>query len=499
MIVDVIQNIIHYCQLRSVINLCEMDKHTYQNTYVYEINEKSYGYNKIEPHVLCQKKYSKLRKLYVSHNKKLVDISNLSHTLIHLEIGPHACISNIYSFSDLLTTLICRGNMSCMNQECINKFTKLQKLCIQGNKRIINLNHLAKTLIKLNCSFTNIDQTGISNLNLISISVCGTRNINNLNHMKNTMQVLKCDENSGINQNGINKLVNLRKFYCNNNPNIYSANHMSKSLQILEVIGLESGIGQDGIAKLRNIHSLNIKDNRNIRDLNHMADTLTELNCGGIFCGISQNGIRLLSGIRKLNIDYNGNIFDLNHMKKLEILKCCGIYSKINNDSICQLNNITYLDLYDNMYVSNLENLSYTLERLSCGGQSCIIDQNTIVKLKNIVHLDMYCNYNVTDISHLWKSLRSLNCGASMVGQNCIEKLPYLHTLDVSHNKLITNVNHLCKSLIYLYCNGSSSGLGSEGINKLEKICYMESYRNSKVGTIDKIKHILIKHNDRFV
>ena len=79
---------------------------------------------------------------------------------------------------------------------------------------------MKNTLKILNCeNDSGIDQNGILELNLIELRVNNNEKIKNMNHMKNTLKKLDCSYDSGIDQNGISEL-NLIKLDASHNEKI---------------------------------------------------------------------------------------------------------------------------------------------------------------------------------------------------------------------------------------------------------------------------------------
>ena len=110
-----------------------------------------------------------------------------------------------------------------LNQKIIeqNKYRCVEKLYAYDNEKIKNVNHMKKTLKKLNCCGSNngIDQNGISELNLIELRTNNNKKIKNVNHMKETLKILYCIRESGIDQKGISEL-NLIELYAFDNNKI---------------------------------------------------------------------------------------------------------------------------------------------------------------------------------------------------------------------------------------------------------------------------------------
>ena len=161
-----------------------------------------------------------------------------------------------------------------MDQDILEqtKFRKLKILKCHDNERIYSVNHLADTLIKLNCCWkSNIDQDGISQLKLLKILKCDdNRKIHSVNHLANTLIELNCSYDSKIDQHGISQLKLLNILKCYDNRKIYSVNHLANILTELDCGG-ESKINQNGICRLKSIKILKCDLNGRINDVNHLV------------------------------------------------------------------------------------------------------------------------------------------------------------------------------------------------------------------------------------
>ena len=144
--------------------------------------------------------------LYLYDLKDTINLYNLNK-----DHQDNVRITNLYNISEHIYKL---------NQKIIeqNKYRCVEKLYAFNNEKIKNVNHMKKTLKKLNCSgySSGIDQNGISQLNLIELRTSNNKKIQNVNHMKRTLKILLCRYNSGIDQNGILELnlIFLMFFSC---------------------------------------------------------------------------------------------------------------------------------------------------------------------------------------------------------------------------------------------------------------------------------------------
>src|SRR5690606_11429325 len=113
-----------------------------------------------------------------------------------------------------------------LNDEILRKYPFIKYLNVSNNSQVTYINHLTK-LENLNaCGKCRIDNGGISDLNLIEISIVANSRITNLNHMTKLKILDAWDHNCGIGDEGISKL-NLIKLYASDNSKITNVNHMS--------------------------------------------------------------------------------------------------------------------------------------------------------------------------------------------------------------------------------------------------------------------------------
>ena len=145
-------------------------------------------------------------------------------------------IQIICDFADIKTQL----NLTSLSQECYDrikirqlsdkcatqdvirqkKFNELQKLNVRDNPKITDVNHLANTLIELDCGWNyiigtycncGIDQKGISDLlKLQKLVTDANATITDVNHLRNTLIELDCADICGIDQKGIADLLKLQ-------------------------------------------------------------------------------------------------------------------------------------------------------------------------------------------------------------------------------------------------------------------------------------------------
>ncbi len=208
----------------------------------------------------------------------------------------------------------------------------IQKLNLCESNKIFDLNFLTK-LKELDCSFTEINDNNIKELNLEHLSANNCKNITNINHMSK-LKILDVSGNCGVNDYGIKNLLNIVELNASENTKITNVNHMLK-LKILDAIG-NCGVNDYGIKNLLNVIKLNASSNTKITNVNHMLK-LEILGASGN-CGVNDYGIKNLLNIVELIVSENTKITNINHMTKLKILYTQSTNGGINNAGISGIN-----------------------------------------------------------------------------------------------------------------------------------------------------------------
>lgn len=446
-------------------------------------------------------------------------------------------MSKVYRANLYITNLydIDKSIMIKMNQDTIEqeKFKRVKKLYIFGNKMVHNLNHL-KSLKVLNCGssynngiatriteqirvllqnnkyvfmnnfdlYTNklnelagyfyrgINQQGISELELNELYCDDNLNITNVNHMKNTLKIFSCCGVCGVDQNGISEL-NLEEFICDDNTKINSVNHMDKTLKILKCRidsyhnPNQNMLGQNGIKGITNLIELYIGGNKNIHDLNHIKDSLKILDCSYnnnfyFESGLTQNGISELK-LESLCLCGTKNINSLNHMQKT--LKYLKLYCWPIDISELHLSELVISFSYDDHYnypKIYLSHMKDTLKKLAldCGK---LADQDSISELQ----LNSLCiNYKNTikNLNHMKDTLKKLECyESSKLTQDAISDLR-LEELRIFSSSKINNFNHMKDTLKKLNIDFTHYHIACIDQLQLEKLCF---YNNLDLRNID--------------
>ena len=202
-----------------------------------------------------------------------------------------------------------------LTDEILQLHSFVTDLTIVDNPNITNINHMTRLKKLFIFGKCNIDNTGISNVNVKYLNLRYYDKITNVNHMS-ILEILYANSRTcGIDNAGIANL-NLVALYAADNTKITNVNHMT-NLQVLEASGT-CGIGDDGIRNL-NLIKLDAGYNKKITNVNHM--TRLEILDAGWRCGINSGGISNLN-LKELYADYNPRIkaADVAHMHNLRIV-----------------------------------------------------------------------------------------------------------------------------------------------------------------------------------
>lgn len=323
MIIDILQPVVNFSELKNQINLMQMNKHTYNDIYIYSL----ICTKKMDNNIIRQKKFCKLRTLCVT-NDKVECLNHLSNTLSKLD---------------------CSGYYCGVNQDGIMNLKNLETLRCSQNEKIHSVNHLANVLSELCCcgSECGIDQNGIMNLKSLKTLCCASnKKIRSVNHLSETLLDLNCSMDCGIDQSGIQNVTKLKILDCSNNEKIEDVNHLAETLEELycnfydhrtgDYVLPQNGVYQNGISELKFLKILFCSDNFKINNVNHLKNTLVHLVCGG-GCGIDQYGISELKILETLDCSENPNIINVNHMAGSLKALCCYGGSGVNDLGISML------------------------------------------------------------------------------------------------------------------------------------------------------------------
>jgi len=115
--------------------------------------------------------------------------------------------------------------------------------------------------------------------------------------------------------------------------------------------------------------------------------------------------------------------------------------SKITNDILQKNVFIKKLNLYDNLLVTNLDNLSHITE-LDISGK-CIIHQQQITHLAQLTRLNISNNISISHL-HPFTKLACLRMpGVCNISNDELNRLTSLHKLDITYNNSITCIDNL--------------------------------------------------------
>lgn len=386
MIVDIVQSVVDCGVLKANITLCQLNKYTYENIYIYYTHNKDYDYFEMDQDIMKQKKFSRIKKLCMSDNDNIYNVNHLSGTLTSLDCSDQCGI----------------------NQNGISQLKNINALNIYNNKYIYDIIFLNKNLKKLTCSeIINPQQKVTSKIDTIfnSIHDCQV-GVHAAPQSYTQGQLSKLD--------GLSELTIEDCYECVQIPNLAdtltylncTCSHIHnigvlKLLTHLDCSHCEY-ITQYDIEQLKFLKILNMNYADNICDLGHLSDTLKELHCSAntsVYSKnkMSQKGIEKLFKLVHIECNDNTHIHNVNHMKNLETLECTG-KSGVNQEGIANLAHLKYLDCSFNPHIIDVNHMASTLERLECQGDNCGIGQKGIENLLRLKHIECQHNSKITDI-----------------------------------------------------------------------------------------------------
>lgn len=473
MITDIIQNIINFSFVQQQIDLCQMDKYMYNNTYIYKLKIKSRYKNIINQKIIEQKKFSRLKKLCVTNVKKIYDVNHLAETLICLKCGI----------------------LSSIDQSGIAKLKNLKKLVMKGNNYIHNLDNVAHCLEYLDCSsvpceyddtnyfYTSLNPGTFEKLRLRVLIARDCGYIKDLYDMNGTLRKLNCDGSCGIDQNAILKLSNIEYLSCNGNNKIHNVNHLQYKLKKLNCKYF-SGINQSGITDLLNLESLQCDFNDKIHDISHLSDTLTKLKCNSFF---TQDMITKMTKLRNISFNNNNNIKDLSCLDKTLTYLDLGLCIEFTNENLRKLNNLKILVIGKSDINYDLDHLKNTLEVLKCGQSAYMngspgVDQNSINYLKKIRILHIRECKHVNDITMFSDTLEELYIDRATNKSVCdnIQKMKKLKKLCLEDSTVeIKDLMFACESIQKIDAWNEINFINKENICKyrrLQSLCPNKNY-----------------------
>ncbi len=225
---------------------------------------------------------------------------------------------------------------------------------------------------------------------------------------ENLCNEIKTLNSKCIEQNTLNKCINVVKLNICNNCNITTVNQL-RFIEDLDISGNLCGVDQDGISWLKIVKILNMSNNNKIYDLNHLQQ-ITELDVSKTY-SISQYRISSLLLIAKLNVSENDEVYEFNHLKfliDLDISNMPDVLERYNNNcnkwqvGISNATTIKVLNVSGNCNIKNVNHLKSLVSlNISCKRQFCGVDQNGISELSNIKVLNANNNHKIDNVNHL--------------------------------------------------------------------------------------------------
>ena len=175
------------------------------------------------------------------------------------------------------------------------------------------------------------------------------------------------------------------------------------------------------------------------------------------------------------------NLYNLNkdHQENIIITNLYDISYEYKNklsQQIIEQNKNKYVEkLYalDNKKIKNVNHIKNTLKILNCSHASKI-DQNSISEL-NLIELNTTNNKKIENVNHMKNTLKILHCNHdSEIDQKGIAELNLIE-LRSTGNEKIKNVNHMEKTLKILDC-GYKCGIDQNGISDGVKLYFTPSH-----------------------
>lgn len=306
MIIDVLQQICNLTDIQNQIKLIGINKLTYMNVFIREINRKK-SFFSIEPYlekevvcdhlsklktdILKQKKFSRLEHLYFRHVS--VDLTRLivcKTTLTSLDFSFSTNLKYKKSLGNIkkLHGVELKMNLSNVNfenmlsfsgqldQAIFDRFMNLQYLDVWNWYLPLNVTpmcNIRNTLTTLICAGQSnpIDQKILDEFNILRYLDCTDNNrINNVDKFSDTMEILHCTDS---NIHDISKLKKLKEF-CDFSD---KSHNFENVVDVITSIGCYN-IDQKIINKMTKLGTLKIRsENHSITNLNHLKNTLTIL------------------------------------------------------------------------------------------------------------------------------------------------------------------------------------------------------------------------------
>lgn len=212
--------------------------------------------------------------------------------------------------------------------------------------------------------------------------------------MPNLTKIIKMDISfCGTISFDINKFTSLTNLNINSNTFIKNITNLT-TLTTLNAGGY-SGIRQNSLDVLINLKKLNIDYKNDITSISHLTN-LTFLNANGNFCSIKQNSLDSLTNLTFLSIDYNSYIKPINNLTNLNNLS---LHSNVLINDTRNLTKLIVLKVSGYSIID--QNNIRLLTDLNIAGPRCKIDQADIMNLYSLRAIKTIYNDKIISIIHL--------------------------------------------------------------------------------------------------
>lgn len=249
--------------------------------------------------------------------------------------------------------------------------------------------------------------------------------------------------------------LRINKHYSFNDYEILMLTNL-KSLTVHPYNALTNDITDRGLISLTSLKYLMVSGNKitdsSVSKLTNLKRLSIDQNCP-----ITDESIRCLTKLTFLRLNFNTYITDslkcLTNLKTLMLFEY-NYYSKITDDTIGSLTNITHLDFSTNSITDNAISKLINLEYLKF--ENTRITDDSLKCLTNLKTLVMYDNHNkITDIGirHL-TNLETLEFNNEHITDNSIKYLRNLKDLKIwyRHNISMKHLLNLKNIGINIYC-----------------------------------------------
>lgn len=269
----------------------------------------------------------------------------------------------------------------------LKKYPDIEKIKLSFNEKINNLNFLKKLkILKANGVYNKISNSSIDKLILKVLKVKNNYRINNIDHMKE-LKSLDAGGLCGIKNINNN---NLTKLKISNNKKIFKINHLT-NLKILCLDG-SCNIKNDQLKNL-NLEKLSIDDNWYIKNISFLKNLKILILKENMLIGPKLFNTNLIV----LDLSGNSHINDISNLIKLKKLKISDMNSLISDKCLNDLD-LTYLDCSYNPKIKKPK--CQKLIKLKANG-ICSINQSSILNYTNLTYLSLLNNNKIDNVEQL--------------------------------------------------------------------------------------------------